>query len=30
VKATMTGFVQLYEAWGKREAAAAYRARLAS
>jgi eukaryotic-like serine/threonine-protein kinase len=30
VKATMTGLVQLYEAWGKSEAAAAYRARLAS
>jgi hypothetical protein len=28
VKATITGLVQLYEAWGKREAAAAYRARL--
>ena len=30
VKATISGLVQLYEAWGKREAAAAYRARLAS
>jgi len=30
VKATVTGLVQLYEAWGKREAAAVYRARLAS
>jgi serine/threonine protein kinase/Tfp pilus assembly protein PilF len=28
VKATISGLVQLYEAWGKREAAAAYRARL--
>jgi len=30
VTATIAGLVQLYEAWGKREAAAAYRARLAS
>jgi eukaryotic-like serine/threonine-protein kinase len=30
VTATITGLVQLYEAWGKRETAAAYRARLAS
>ena len=29
VKATITGLVQLYEAWGKGEAAATYRARLA-
>src|SRR5262245_6065727 len=28
--ATMTGLVQLYEAWGRREDAAVYRARLAS
>ena len=30
VKATITGLVQLYEAWGRPDAAAAYRARLAS
>jgi serine/threonine protein kinase len=30
VKATITGLVQLYEAWGKGEAAAAFRARLSS
>jgi len=30
VKATINGLVQLYEAWGKRDAAALYRARLAS
>ena len=30
VKATISGLVQLYDAWGKRDAAAAYRARLAS
>ena len=30
VKATMTALVRLYDAWGKRDAAAAYRARLAS
>jgi len=30
VKATISGLVQLYEAWGKRDAAAAYRALLAS
>jgi tetratricopeptide (TPR) repeat protein len=30
VKATIGGLVQLYEAWGKRDAAAAYRALLAS
>jgi tetratricopeptide (TPR) repeat protein len=30
VNATIVGLVQLYEAWGKRDAAAAYRARLAS
>jgi eukaryotic-like serine/threonine-protein kinase len=28
VRATITGLVQLYDAWGKRDAAAAYRARL--
>ena len=30
VKASITGLVQLYEAWGKGEAAAAFRARLSS
>jgi tetratricopeptide (TPR) repeat protein len=30
VTATITALVQLYEAWGKREAAVAYRAQLAS
>ena len=30
VKATMTALVRLYDAWGKRDAAAVYRARLAS
>jgi tetratricopeptide (TPR) repeat protein len=30
VQATITGLVQLYEAWGRPDAAAAYRARLAS
>ena len=30
VNATMSGLVQLYEAWGKRDAAAAYRARRVS
>ena len=30
VKATIAGLVQLYDAWGKRDAAAAYRARLVS
>ena len=30
VNATIGGLVQLYEAWGKRDAAAAYRARLVS
>src|SRR5439155_6762829 len=30
VKATISGLVQLYDAWGKRDAAALYRARLAS
>jgi len=30
VKATISGLVQLYDAWGKREAADAYRARLVS
>jgi len=28
VKATITGLVQLYDAWGKRETADVYRARL--
>jgi tetratricopeptide (TPR) repeat protein len=30
VKATLAGLVQLYETWGKRDTAAAFRARLAS
>ena len=30
VTATLTGLVQLYDAWGRRDAAASYRARLAS